>query len=83
MSTIAHCHFKYKGKDYFISYDFGEGYPYSSAKFMYEEGNYACDCNRSIIIRRDGYPDFPDLDCGEEIEMVELRIEGASEEEEW
>lgn len=64
---------EYQGKQYKYVYDFGEGYPYESAEFMYTEGNYSCDCNRSIFIQEHCDNDFPEMECGEEIKLVSLK----------
>ena len=72
--TIAVMRFEYKSNFYDIEYDFGYAYPEESAEFMWEEGNDSCDCNRSSYIRLK-YPDFPELDCGDEIEMVDFKVE--------
>ena len=67
--------FKYKGKEVIVHLDFGYEYPEESAIFMFEDGNYSCDCNRSLFIRREyGEYAIPELDCGEEIEMTNYYI---------
>jgi hypothetical protein len=74
--TIAICTFQYKGKEYVIDYDFGYEYEEESAHFMFEDGNYSCDCNRSMFIaRKYGVDVMEELDCGDEIEMVDFKIE--------
>lgn len=68
--------FQYKDKEYTIHYDFGCGYPKDAAEFMFLEGNYCCDCNRSIFIRREyGEDAIPELECGGEIKLKEYHIE--------
>lgn len=54
--------------------EFGVGFPVESARWMFIEGNYACDCNKSLFIRRNGHPDFPEMDCGDEIELVDIDV---------
>lgn len=72
--TIAKIDFLYEGKSYPFEYDFGYAYPVDSARFMFEDGNYGCDCNRSSFLQ-DQYGDtFPELECGNKIEMVNLEI---------
>lgn len=40
-----------------------EGYPDDSMRFMYEEGNYSCDCNRHLFFARAvGRPE-PETEC--------------------
>lgn len=52
-----------------IEYDFGYGYPESSARYMFEDGNYACDCNRSAFLG------IEDMKCGHVLEMVAFGVE--------
>lgn len=74
LKTIAELEFKYKDKIYSIEYDFGYGYPEESAMWMFTDGNYACDCNRSIFIKNK-YPDFHEFgDCGHEIKLSNIKI---------
>jgi hypothetical protein len=65
---------RFKGKRYTFEYDYGPGYPVESAEYMFEDGNYSCNCNLSRFIQ-DKYPEFPELDCvgdeeGNEIDYV-------------
>jgi hypothetical protein len=62
---------KYKGKTYEINYPVEEKYV-AGTRFLWEEGNYACDCNRSIFIRRQCDKNFKEMDCGEKIELVSI-----------
>lgn len=64
--TIAKMNLVYKGTEYPFEYDFGYGYPIESAEFMFQDGNYACDCNRSIFLH-EAYPEVPEKDCGHTI----------------
>ena len=68
--------FKYKKKEFVILYDFGYGYTEECAIFMFEYGNYSCDCNRSLFIREEyGKDAIPELDCGDEIKLLEYHFE--------
>jgi hypothetical protein len=68
--------FRYKDKEFILHIDFGYEYEKESAIFMFEHGNYSCDCNRSLFIQREyGEDAIPELDCGDEIEMMEHHIE--------
>lgn len=68
--------FQYKDKEYTIHCDFGCGYSKDVAEWMFLEGNYSCDCNRSLFIAREyGEDAIPELDCGEEIKLKEYHIE--------
>lgn len=68
IKTIAKMIFVYDGKEYPYEYDFGFAYPPESAEYMFTEGNYSCDCNRSMFIG------IPELDCGEEIKMKNFEV---------
>ena len=72
--TIAKLILIYKGKEYFLEYDFGYEYSAESAIFMFKEGNYSCDCNKSDFIRQQCDKNFPELDCGDEIEIKNIEI---------
>ena len=46
------------------------------AIFYFTEGNFSCDCNRSLAIRWEyGDDAIPELGCGEDIELVDYHIE--------
>lgn len=47
-------------------------YEESAAEYMWRDGNYGCDCNRSLFIARNCDEDFPEMPCGETIELVSL-----------
>ena len=68
--------FKYKDKEFVLHYDFGYEYPEEQARFQFLENNYSCDCNRSIFIREEyGEDAMPELDCGNEIELLDYHFE--------
>ena len=68
--------FKYEGREFIIRYDFGYEFEEDRAEFIFEDGNYSCDCNRSLFIR-DQYGDdaIPELGCGSDILMTEYHFE--------
>lgn len=72
--TVAFVTLKYGDNIYKFEYDFGYEYEKECAKFMFEEGNYSCDCNKSLFINRHCDDKFKELDCGDEIELIELDI---------
>jgi hypothetical protein len=73
---VAHLTFAYRGKLWKVQSAFGYGYSEESARYMFEDGNYACDCNRSLFIRwQHGEDAIPELSCGHQIETLELRTE--------
>lgn len=45
---------------------------FNHAEFMWTDGNYNCDCNRSLYIGRQCDKSFPEMTCGEQIELVSL-----------
>lgn len=69
---------KYKEKGYVIHYDFGYEFKESNAIFMFTDGNYSCDCNKSLFIQREyGEEIIEELPCGDEIELVDYHFEYA------
>lgn len=56
---------EYKGVRYTVS--IVPSFPY-----MWEEGNYGCDCNRSTFIQQQCDPAFPLMECGETIALASL-----------
>jgi hypothetical protein len=56
--------------------DFGWGYSVDSARFMWLEGNYSCDCNRSSFAQQLGY-EVPDMECGDLVACEDFRVEQA------
>lgn len=66
---------KYRDKEFVIHCKFNNCLE-ESAIFMFEEGNYSCDCNRSLFIRWEyGEDAIPELQCGEEIKMIDYHFE--------
>ena len=72
--TIAKLEMEYKGNFYNLEEDFGYEYPADSVRYMFFDGNYSCDCNKSLFIQRQCDENFPELDCGDEIEITKLDI---------
>lgn len=74
--TIFVATLKYKDKTFVIHYDLGYEYPKDSAIFYFTEGNFGCDCNRSLAIKWEyGEDAIPELPCGDEIEMTDYHVE--------
>ena len=68
--------FKYEDKEFVLHYDLGYEYEEESAIFYFTEGNFSCDCNRSLAIRWEyGDDAIPELRCGEDIELTDYHIE--------
>lgn len=77
--TVVMITAEFKGKQYSFEYEFGYGYPIETAEYMFEDGNYSCNCNLSSFIQ-EKYPEFPKLEClgddeGNEIEYVTFEVE--------
>ena len=74
--TVFVAALKYKDKEFVLHYDLGYEYPEDSAIFYFTEGNFGCDCNRSLAIRWEyGEDAIPELECGDEIEMLSYHVE--------
>lgn len=72
--TIAKMKMNYKGKIYDYEHDFGYAYPVESAEFMFFDGNYACDCNKSMFLREKYKGKIHESTCGIEIEITEFEV---------
>lgn len=70
---------RYEGTDY-IFIDDHSSFNYDGAdepsSFWWEEGNGACDCNRSLFIQRHCYENFKEMPCGDEIKLISLEFIG-------
>ena len=58
MNTTARMIMEYQGKKYWFEYDFRYEYPGNCAEFMFFDGNYSCDRNKSLFLNEAGYPGF-------------------------
>lgn len=74
--TIFVYQLKYKDKTYDLEYDFGYEFEEDRAIFMFVDGNYSCDCNKSTFIQ-EKYGEFEvdELECGDEIELVDYHFD--------
>lgn len=54
--------------------DFGYAYPVESARYMFMEGNYSCDCNRSLMLGIEELPCGP----GDTIKLEDFEVIQAS-----
>lgn len=71
---IAKMVFVYDGKRYPFAYDFGYGFETENAEYMFFDGNYSCDCNKSLFIGRT-VEGFPEMECGDEIKIEDFTTE--------
>lgn len=75
MSTIFVGTFRYKEKEFILRFNF-EDYSEDDAIWMFTEGNYSCDCTRSLFIREQfGDTSIPELPCGDTIELLDYHVE--------
>lgn len=72
--TILFADLKYRNKNYKVKEDFGYEFPEETAIYMWKDGNNSCDCNRSLYIKRQCDKNFPDMKCGDKIELVKLSV---------
>jgi len=72
--TIAKMKMKYNDKIYDYEYDFGYAYPIHSAYYMFEDGNYSCDCNKSMFLIEKYGDEISELGCGDDIELIDLEV---------
>lgn len=74
LRTVAHMDMRLPdGRVFGYAYDFGYAYPPDSARYMWHEGNYSCDCNRSSFLADAGH-NVAEMDCGESIELTNFCI---------
>lgn len=59
------------GREKYFEYDFGYAYPHDAAYYMFHDGNYSCDCNRSIFLA-EKYDDVEKVDCGDAIRIKDF-----------
>lgn len=71
--TIARGSLTYGSTIFNFEYDFGYGYDPEVARYAFTDGDYSCDCNRSLLIQK-AEPDFRELPCGGEIGMFDFEI---------
>ena len=70
----------YNNIDYPFQYDFsypgmtGDDDDRDGAVFMFEEGNFSCDCNKSIFIREYVDSNFPEMLCGDKIQLKYIKV---------
>lgn len=82
MTTTCTMVFIYEGKEYPYEYDFEREYPIEAAHYMFEDGNYSCDCNRSSFINSRYRTNINPLsECGETIQMKNFQVHNGTQEE--
>jgi len=61
------------GKEFPYEYDFGYAYEKSAAEYMFFEGNYSCDCNKTIFLSQE-HPEIKEWDCGDDIKLKDFSV---------
>ena len=64
MASVINAVFVYGGVENQTRIDLKSDCADDVIEFMLTDGNYSCDCNRSLRIR-DTYPNFPEMECGD------------------
>jgi len=72
--TVLQGTLDYAGKTYRFDFDFGFEFPLGGAEWMFEEGNFACDCNKSLFIQTHCDSNFPLMACGDLVKLVDLKL---------
>lgn len=73
-STFVKMNLVYNGVEYSHLDDCGFGYTEEDIKFMYYDGNYSCDCNKSIFINREHGNIINELECGDKIKIKDFEV---------
>uniref|UniRef100_A0A6M3JR51 Uncharacterized protein n=1 Tax=viral metagenome TaxID=1070528 RepID=A0A6M3JR51_9ZZZZ len=85
--TTVRALMSYNGRLYEVEDAFGHEYPADTARWVWEEGNMSCDCNRADAIA-EKYPDFiyeftdidefgnKDYECGSMIKLERILVDG-------
>ncbi len=61
------------GREFPYKYDFGYAYGKDAAKYMFLDGNYSCDCNRTIFLSKE-YPEIKEWNCGYDMELINFSV---------
>lgn len=61
---------RHEGREFTVVAHYGGRISVGTVLSIWEDGNDSCDCNRCLYIRDQCDPAFPDMGCGETIEMV-------------
>ena len=76
--SVAKMVFVYQRKEYPYVMDFGFGCSEDLPAFMFYEGNYACDCNRSLFLNEvyeNAINNGEELECGDTITIKDFTVE--------
>lgn len=74
---IVNALLSYQGKEYLVhGYDNWDEWEDEFIEHCWTEGNFACDCNLSKFIGDEVDDNFLEMECGEEIKLLSLKIDG-------
>lgn len=74
---IAYVTLRYGGRLYVVEEECDFDTEDEGIFFMWEEGNWSCDCNRSLFIQQQVDDKFPKLPCSSEvIDLMKITIKG-------
>ena len=62
---------EFGGKEYIFE---DSNYSDGAGCFWWEEGNGACDCNRSLFIKRNCSDSFLEMKCGDQITLKNIEL---------
>lgn len=77
--VTAYIYLKFRDRIYMVDDKWCVNVDKEDIFFMWEEGNFNCDCNKSLFIRRQVDDKFPELPCGDRIELVKIKIKGKTQ----
>lgn len=60
----------YGGSRFFVLDPFADIGEDGAWPYIWTDGNYSCDCNRSLFIRQQITLDVPELGCGDTIALI-------------
>lgn len=69
MKVIAKGVLVYRKREYPFEWPFEDDYPVDAAEYFFKEGNFSCDCNRSIVMGLNR-----DLPCGKKVELKSFEV---------
>ena len=61
------------GRAFNYEYDYGHGVNPKTAHYAWKEGNYQCDCNRSLFLKQAGHA-VEEMECGDSIALENFTV---------
>ncbi len=63
---------QYDGKEFTFIKEFSDTMDAETIAFIYCDGNWSCDCNRSLDIQHNCDKDFPELECSRQEYQINI-----------